>query len=91
MPPKNRIQETKNNGIKFSTPIRGEGTDDNPYRPAILDAEPHGYYHFDVDASDDPTTTNPRAILWINTKRSPQSAIDAVENTGAPPDTTPLD
>lgn len=74
------IAETKADGIEFTTPFVGDGTESDPYRPSIFDAEPDGHFHFDVDASDDPATAGAKATVWVSKPRTPGPPVTAIRD-----------
>lgn len=73
------VEETKSNGIKFEVVVNGDGTEGNPYQPAIFDTHPDGYYHLEsVDV------LNLLAVAWVDKARSPEAVVDDIRNEVAP-------
>jgi hypothetical protein len=72
-----------NNGIKFSVPWQGSGTEFDPYRPQTFGSWPDAYYVVGPE-SDDPETTDARAVCWVDPNRSPGNAVDAIADSQNP-------
>lgn len=69
---KDKIKETKENGVYFECELLGDGTDDNLFRPYVFEHY-KAYYHFDTSEID---YTNKTCKIWVNKKRTAKQIIN---------------
>jgi len=72
------IQETLNAGILIECPIKGTGSEFDPYRPAVFDSHQEAFFHhYSVDLD----FTTLIAKVWVSKTRTSEAILDDIRAT----------